>query len=82
MNQPLQYSEALRCWTTEAPFVPCTAQPLPTNQRYACMKAMDKVKDEEPWFGIEQEYTLRNATTKWPLGGSLSSQESLMQDAG
>lgn len=42
--------------------------PLPTNQRFACAQAMEKVKDQVPWFGIEQEYTILNATTKWPLG--------------
>jgi glutamine synthetase len=42
--------------------------PLPTNRRIACAEAMEKFKKEVPWFGIEQEYTLRNSTTKWPLG--------------
>ena len=43
-------------------------KPIPTNTRHACMAAMDKAKDQEPWFGIEQEYTLLNAATGWPLG--------------
>ena len=29
-------------------------KPIPTNTRYSCMEAMEKVMDEEPWFGIEQ----------------------------
>ncbi|KAJ9529624.1 hypothetical protein QJQ45_014392 [Haematococcus lacustris] len=43
-------------------------KPIPTNTRAACADVMEKVKDEEPWFGIEQEYALLNASTKWPLG--------------
>lgn len=29
---------------------------------------MKQVEAEIPWFGIEQEYTLLNSHTKWPLG--------------
>eukprot|EP00466_Bigelowiella_natans_P004619 jgi/Bigna1/53980/estExt_Genewise1Plus.C_270023 len=32
--------------------------PLPTNHRAACMEAMEKFKTHEPWFGLEQEYTM------------------------
>eukprot|EP00891_Asterochloris_glomerata_P000580 jgi/Astpho2/580/Aster-04434 len=42
---------------------------IPTNSRAGCAEAMEKVlKSQEPWFGIEQEYTLLNAGTHWPLG--------------
>ena len=31
--------------------------PHPTNTRAACAAAAEKYADQEPWFGIEQEYT-------------------------
>ena len=46
--------------------------PTATNKRLDCKKAMDLVKNEEPWFGIEQEYTLFDMDGTpygWPKGG-------------
>merc|ERR1711968_335961 len=42
--------------------------PLPTNTRNASNAIMEKAKDLEPWFGLEQEYTLFEADFKTPLG--------------
>ncbi len=43
-------------------------KPIPTNTRFACAEVMKRAEKHEPWFGIEQEYTLLNVVTKWPLG--------------
>jgi len=47
--------------------------PIPTNTRNAAKKLFDEAPEEEPWFGIEQEYTLfyQDKTTPfgWPAGG-------------
>jgi len=34
-------------------------QPLPTNHRNKAKVIFDKIKDEESWFGIEQEYYIK-----------------------
>lgn len=44
--------------------------PLPSNSRAAAANIFEhaKVKGEEPWYGIEQEYALLDPETKWPYG--------------
>lgn len=37
-----------------------TNAPVATNRRNTCADAMAKCADQEPWFGLEQEYTLMN----------------------
>ncbi|XP_035816951.1 glutamine synthetase root isozyme 2 isoform X1 [Zea mays] len=48
-------------------------EPIPSNKRHGAAKIFSHpdVKAEEPWFGIEQEYTLLQKDTKWPLGWPL-----------
>jgi len=47
--------------------------PIPSNTRVKCADVMSKVAATEPWFGIEQEYTLfePDGVTPygWPVGG-------------
>ncbi|CAN6298045.1 unnamed protein product [Urochloa humidicola] len=48
-------------------------EPIPTNKRHVAAKIFSHPdgKAEEPWFGIEQEYTLLQKDTNWPLGWPL-----------
>lgn len=46
--------------------------PTPTNHRNSCADAMNKIADQDPWFGIEQEYTfldLQGKPYEWPEAG-------------
>ena len=44
-------------------------QPTSSNTRRSCAEAMAQVKEEhDPWFGIEQEYTMLDGNDDHPLG--------------
>lgn len=45
-------------------------EPIPTNNRHSAAKifSQPQVANEEPWYGIEQEYTLLQKEVKWPVG--------------
>lgn len=49
-------------------------EPVASNNRADCEEAMKLARDDHPWFGIEQEYTLMNKDTKrpfaWPVAGN------------
>ncbi|OWY62097.1 glutamine synthetase, partial [cyanobacterium TDX16] len=45
--------------------------PHSSNTRAACAEVFEKYKDQEPWFGIEQEYTFyqEGRPLGWPATG-------------
>merc|ERR1712226_1497714 len=47
---------------------PKAGGPIPTNTRAAAKATFDKAPEEKPWFGIEQEYTLKKPDGMRPLG--------------
>ena len=46
------------------------SEPIPTNKRFNATQIFShpKVVVEEPWYGIDQEYTLLQKDDNWPLG--------------
>ena len=46
-------------------------EPHPSNNRAACVTTYEKYRDQDPWFGLEQEYTFfkDGRPHGWPIGG-------------
>jgi len=53
--------------------------PLPSNTRYPAEQVFNQHKDQETWFGLEQEFTLFNTDQKTPLGWPQGGQPSRPQ---
>ncbi|MCP5029628.1 MAG: glutamine synthetase [Actinomycetia bacterium] len=51
--------------------LPGTMEPHPSNTRAGAAEAFEKYGNQEPWFGMEQEYTFfkENRPLGWPVEG-------------
>lgn len=48
--------------------IPEDLSPHPTNTRARARAVLERYADQEPLFGLEQEYTMLDVTTGWPSG--------------
>lgn len=48
-------------------FLP-NGEPTKTNHRHKALQIFEQATDEEPWFGLEQEYFMTDRRTMLPLG--------------
>lgn len=55
-------------------YEPAEMTPLPTNTRAPAYEVFKGTEDQEPWFGIEQEYTMfkDGVPLGWPKSGAAS----------
>ena len=47
-----------------------TGEPALNNNRHFAKEIFDQALEEEPWFGLEQEYFIMDSITNQPLGYS------------
>lgn len=64
------YHKLVLCET----FLP-SGEPTQTNHRYSAVNIFNQALEEEPWFGLEQEYFMMDAQTKLPLGFPVAKEQ-------
>lgn len=64
------YHKLVMCET----FLP-NGEPTQNNHRNAAVKIFNQAPNEEPWFGLEQEYFMMDPQTNTPLGFSVAKEQ-------
>ena len=75
-NNPFEYSLLTNCTSL---LVLCDTYdkdgvPLPSNSRYNANKLFNEKLEEEPWFGLEQEYFIEDANFRFKNNNKIKSQ--------
>ena len=64
------YHKLVMCET----FLP-NGEPTKNNHRHAAVNIFNQAPEEEPWFGLEQEYFMMDLQTRKPLGFSAAKEQ-------